>query len=379
MNLNDFFGRHINNAKTGETDQSALSLQERDAKARFYLILGLIVVLGGIVLIHNVLNVLGGKSLGSGASEPEAMQSASINESARQGTKLVKIKEKQPAIYLLQNGGTKLVVIGDAQASVYDVAAASSVALENVPADAFVSAAFIAGRDEIVIGGESGLGIWDLKSGKNRLKLNAAGGVETIAVSADGLMIAGISRVDEKLLLWETEKGKLLKQGIANRNSYRPTLAFKNSKTVLIYEISESRSHVLSVEVPSLKTNSGEWKESSEDSLRFWEQTELLQGGDTSRQNTSNEWLVYQSTPLREVRRFEDSANESTRLLTTETIVSADSSGVLKIRLLAGPENSVIASDNLKQPLKIAAVSGDGNFVACELKDKRILIWQKPS
>ena len=244
----------------------------QEQKSDYYKPLALLVIFVGIVAFSYLRNwrsasgTVNQEQTGStarGKSGSDAPESGGENPSGEKQT--VKLISKTDQI-IAGDDGQIIIGLSENTGIAYRVGTPEYVILKNYPPNAFRSADFLLNR-EVVIGGENTVGIWNLTDGEKRLSLEAPGGVETVAASRDGLMVAGVARDDGRVWVWDARTGKLLKTSKGDKNSLRPSIYFETPTTLKALELSESRGRIIHIDIASMKISEGAWNEIADPNL----------------------------------------------------------------------------------------------------------------
>lgn len=289
----------------------------------------------------------------------------------------VKLKSDSDRI-LISNDGEYLVAMNESSVVAYRAGTPEPILFKGMASELFRNASFLP-NGEIVVGGEKEAGVWNLGEGIKRLSLKAPGGVETVAASPDGLLIAGVSRDDGRIWVWETQKGDLIKESAGNINSLRPSVTFADPTHLLVYEISESRARIINVDTATMKFNPSQWQPAGSGAttnLTFGVSGKWLEAGSTDREITEPELLVFDAKTGVQAGTIKLGDNGTGAMIDGNRAIAVSANGAVNlIDLTAGKSEKVL---DLSGRSKLAAVSSNGKFAAIKLGDRDVFIYPIP-
>lgn len=310
-----------------------------------------VVIFGSVRSFWRTSNV-SEKSETKTSSQSESTQTNSASPLAEnQSVRLKSGAEK----FVVSDEGRKIVTFADSSVVVYFVGTEESILLKGAPQEFFRNGDFLPNGD-FVMGGEIEAGIWDTATGTKKMTLKAQGGIEAIAASPDGLTIAGVSRADGRIWIWETQTGAVIKESKPDASSLRPSIIFENPGHLLVYEISRSRARVIDVEIATMKFSPGEWQASGADTnLKFSVRGKWLTGGSIEREIDDPENFVIEGNTIVGIKESE------LRVFDGKTIIQ---SGLIKVGLKGSGE--------MVDERRAITTSGDGDVGMVDLEAKQI-------
>lgn len=314
-----------------------------------------------VIVIIVIFGVLKNFWKNSGKSEIENTESSSQTVSNQpQGSsqlgenKSVLLKSNTEK-FVVSDDGRSVVTFSDSSVIAYQVGSEESILFKGAPQEFFRNGDFLPNGD-FAMGGELEAGIWDTKTGSKKMTLKASGGIETIAASPDGQIVAGISRGDGRIWIWETQTGALLKESQAEKNSLRPSIIFRDPGHLVVYEISQSRSRVIDVEIATMKFTPGEWQNSGADTnLKFSVRGKWLTGGSIEKEIDDPENYVVEGNTITGIKESE------LRVFDGKTVVQ---SGSIKVGLKGSGE--------MIDERRAIITSGSGDIGLVDLEAKQI-------
>lgn len=362
---------------------NAEQIKEQQSKQAFYKPAILLIVLFALVsfnfLKKNVWTPLTASETKENASTGKSNRKGKKDRSAPVGlTQAQNVRLRASAEqFLVSDDGRWLVSLNESDVIAYKTGADFVVSLKNVPADLFRFGQFLP-NGEIALGGESGVGIWNLESGNRRLSLNAPGGVETLGVSPNGQLIAGISREDGRIRLWEVQSGTVLKESAPNQNSLRPTLEFESDEKLLVYEITEGSGRILRVSVPGLAIEMGELMPFADTNLRYAVGGRWLEAGSSSREIEEPQLLVFDGRTAQEVGRIGLGAFGTGGMVDETHAVTVSDDGEINLVDLSIESGQVISLAKLDRKSRLGAISANGKTVVVKIGEREVVVFSAP-
>lgn len=333
---------------------------KRSEQLRLFRTIALIAVIASVVLFGSL------KSLWRDSEKPEKPEKSATNATSRtessQTSGLSPLTENQSVRlksgaekFVVSDDGRKLVTFAEFSSVVYFVGTEESILLKGAPQQFFRNGDFLPNGD-FVMGGELEAGIWDTMTGTKKMTLKAEGGIEAVAASPDGLTIAGVSRADGRIWIWETQTGAVIKESKADGSSLRPSIIFENPGHLLVYEISRSRARVVDVEIATMKFTPGEWQNSGADTnLKFSVRGKWLTGGSIEREFDDPENFVVEGNTVTGIKESE------LRVFESKTVTQ---SGLIKLGLNGSGE--------MVDERRAITTSGEGDVGMVDLEAKQI-------
>lgn len=356
----------------------------QEQKSDYYKPLALLVIFVGIVAFSYLRNwrsasgTVNQEQTGStarGKSGSDAPESGGENPSGEKQT--VKLISKTDQI-IAGDDGQIIIGLSENTGIAYRVGTPEYVILKNYPPNAFRSADFLLNR-EVVIGGENTVGIWNLTDGEKRLSLEAPGGVETVAASRDGLMVAGVARDDGRVWVWDARTGKLLKTSKGDKNSLRPSIYFETPTTLKALELSESRGRIIHIDIASMKISEGAWNEIADPnlfSLKFAVGGKLLEVGSSNRELAEPELLVCDGNTAAEAGKIKMGEAGSGAMINDRIALTVSGSGSINLTdVLTG---KIVKLFDLGREARLMATSRDGTTAVIRIGVAEVVVLPRP-
>ena len=356
-----------NRYKVEKTEEEILAEKITAQRNLFIKSVGMIALCVGIVGYHYITKAINFRS--AKGNDSTAIEESNRNQSPENvDNSSVRIigtitSDLPKANFYVSNDGSWLIAINDTEAVSYDVLSVKKTELKTSAPGYFPKVCFI-NKSEAAISGENGIDILSLRTGEKRLSINVAGGIEAFAASDDEILLAGITRHDGTIKIWDTRDGKLLGSAPGNPNSLRPSIIFKGPEKLSIYEISESRSRILDIAIPSMKESATKWQEFGETNIEFADGGRLLAGESLDRDAENPELLIFDGENAAFAGKL-SLINSGGRIINNMRAVLINDDGVVSLIRLqdkSEPENGTILMKT-KSGSKIASVSESGNSI----------------
>lgn len=339
--------RDLNQEKEDEKRNEQLSLFRTLA---LIAVIAIVVIFGSVKSFWQKSDKPGSKETKATSQNDEPSSSISNPLGENQTVRLKSGAEK----FVVSDDGRRLVTFTDSTVVAYYVGTNESILFKGALQEFFRNGDFLPNGD-FVMGGELEAGIWDTTTGTKKMTLKADG-IEAIAASPDGQTVAGISRSDGRIRIWETQTGTVIKESPADRESLRPSIIFADPGHLLVYEISRSRSRVISVEIATMKFAPGEWQNSGADTnLKFSVRGKWLTGGSIEREIDDPENFIIEENTVTGIK------NSELRVFDGKTAVQ---SGSVKLFLKGSGE--------MVDERRAIITSGEGDVGMVDLEAKQL-------
>lgn len=331
--------------------------EKRNEQLKLFRTIALIAVIGIIATFGTVRSFWrnsgkSDKTVTTTTSRTETTQPGNANPLGENQTVRLKSGAEK---FVVSDDGRRIVTFADSSVIAYHVGTEESILFKGAPPEFFRQGDFLPNGD-FAMGGEQEAGIWDTTTGAKKMTLKAEGGIEAIAASPDGQTVAGVSRLDGRIWIWETQTGTLIKESPADKSSLRPSIIFADPGHLLIYEISRSRARVINVEVATMKFTPGEWQISGADTnLKFSVRGKWLTGGSVERELDDPENFVVEGNTITGIK------NSELRVFDGKTAVQ---SGSVKLFLKGSGE--------MVDERRAIITSGEGDVSMVDLEAKQL-------
>lgn len=365
----------MNNDSTEKQNNS--ENETGDKKTDLYKPLALLAVFAIIVIISYSKNCSVKQPNSIAGKTPASQKTRELNYERKNplgSEQTVNLKDKSEQ-FVISDDGRKVIAFSENSVVCYDIGASTSILLKDTTPELFRSGDFLP-DGSFVMGGETGVGVWNTADGSKKFSMKAPGGVETVAASPDGQLVAGVSRNDGRIWLWETQKGNLFREGTGNLQSLRSSLFFESSSRLLIFEVSNNRSRILTLEIPSMKFIPSNWFDSTELNLKFAVNGIWLESGNTNRDITESELVVYEGLTGAEAGSIRLGPNGSGAMVDEHQLLAVSDEGIVSlIDLGASRKVQVLDLDGKAQ---LVATSKNGKAAVIKIDPKRIVVYPVP-